>query len=187
MRELSKMKDNSVIVSLFERSTSSSISSSTCTYSSIEYGKNIWIEQNVDVHGIVNNNLKLTKTKGNYVLILALKDELLKSDINTVIVQSTFHQSDNYVPSGYVLLFYAMLDRTKNDSMTWENEHLKICLDCKPNTITDKTKHVNSNGTIYTFGNRANYGMVNGSSITQYATKKYTNELKNKATTIAAK
>ena len=63
---------------------------------------------------------------------------------------------------------------------------MKICHDCKPNTVTDKTKHFNSTGKMYTIRNRANYDMLNGSSINKYATKKCTMEVKNKERTFTA-
>lgn len=192
IRDMKKMKDNSIIVTSIQRNNGKYNEISTCYYKTVEYGNNIQIERSsiigVDGKAIEYEDILLSKIKGNYILILALKSEILDSDNNTVIIQNSFNQSDHIKPSGYVLLVYAILDKNNPTKVIWENEHVQICHDSKPNTISDKNQHFGSSGYIYTFGNRANYGMINGSSITQYVTKKYSNETKtNKAKSEAEK
>ena len=102
---------------------------------------------------IVDDHIQLCKMKGNYILIIGLKTDILNNNDNTVIVQSTFHQKDNYMPLDYVLLVHALLDRKNPTNICWENEHLQICRASKPNTISEKTQHFGSSGFIYTFGN----------------------------------
>ena len=41
----------------------------------------------------------------------------------------------------------------------------------KANTITGNSKHYNSKGSYYSYGNRANFGLINLSSVSQYADK----------------
>ena len=45
--------------------------------------------------------------------------------------------------------------------------------ECKTNIIKGNSSHHGSSGNYFSFGNRANYGVINTSSITQYIPKKY--------------
>ena len=109
------MKDNSIIVASIQRNNGKYNEISTCYYKTVEYGNNIQIERSsiigVDGKAIEYEDILLSKIKGNYILILALKSEILDSDNNTVIIQNSFNQSDHIKPSGYVLLVYAILDK----------------------------------------------------------------------------
>ena len=122
------MKDNCIVLSSYRRNTGMSKSISTCNYECMEYGNNICVISNnirgINGEDIVNDNIQLCKMKGDYILILGLKTDILSSNDNTVIVQSTFHQKDNYMPSVYVLLVHALLDRNNPTNICWENEHL---------------------------------------------------------------
>ena len=183
-RDIKKMKDNSIIVTSFSRTTPSNKKNSTCCYESVSFGKNVVIESNGNDKK--DSSIKLSKMLGNYVLILADKDDVLRSDVNTVLIQNDLHQSDTYKPSGYVLLVFAVLDTKNKGGMCWENKHIQMCYQSKANTITETTKHFRSTGSSYSFGNRANYGMINGSSITQYARKKYVNHTSNQISLLSS-
>ena len=144
IRDMKKMKDNSIIVTSIQRNNGKYNEISTCYYKTVEYGNNIQIERSsiigVDGKAIEYEDILLSKIKGNYILILALKSEILDSDNNTVIIQNSFNQSDHIKPSGYVLLVYAILDKNNPTKVIWENEHVQICHDSKPNTISDKNQ-----------------------------------------------
>ena len=57
--------------------------------------------------------------------------------------------------SGRLLLLYCVHDSQKHYT----------------NIITPKNNHNGSKGTYYSHGNKANFGIVNGSSVSQYAYK----------------
>ena len=57
--------------------------------------------------------------------------------------------------------------RRKN-GFIWGREHYNMTKSCKNNILTDSTKHHESAGYYFSWGNRGNYETVDKSSVTQY-------------------
>ena len=98
-------------------------------------------------------------------------------------LQSTNDNDDinkDYKSSGIVIPMLTKWDReSTKTSYSWDSDDLVNIKRCKPNIITARTSHYGSTGLYYSYGNRGNYQMMNNSSITQYAHKKYKCPLKS--------
>ena len=85
--------------------------------------------------------------------------------------------------SGKVIIFIACKERSKHTDIsnesnieTWKQLTFKVVTDSKPNIVTKKNQHFQSTGNIYSFGNKAFYGLNESlSSVSQYVTKKSIN------------
>ena len=89
--------------------------------------------------------------------------------------------------SGYVLLACAKLKpQDINQGKTWGYNDFVMARSCKPNVIAGNGTHFDSSGYNYSFGNKANYAIINNSSISQYACKKSTTSLKSNICTLNA-
>ena len=72
--------------------------------------------------------------------------------------------------SGIVLLADIHLNKYRNrNSYQWGKKHFEIAKSCKQNILSDSTKHHQSAGYYYSWGNRGNYRTVDLSSVTQYS------------------
>ena len=58
---------------------------------------------------------------------------------------------------------------------TWGNEHFKAIKQSKPNIIGASMGHSGSEGHYYSYGNKGNFGIVDGSSVGQYVIEPYKN------------
>ena len=98
------------------------------------------------------------------------------------------NETSTYRPSGIIVLFMCKLQTDKyTTEYTWGQKEANILKTCKNNIITGHSHHFGSSGNYYSYGNRANYGMINNSSVTQYVSKKYSNKERTlKAATNAA-
>ena len=70
--------------------------------------------------------------------------------------------------------------------MTWGKDKTCIVRQCKRNIIKGNSSHHGSSGNYFSFGNRANYGRINNSSITQYIPKKYSSYTSTKTSMLDA-
>ena len=78
----------------------------------------------------------------------------------------------NYQISGYLVLFLGRLQRENGVSeYVWRKDEINEVKECKSNIIKGNSSHHGSSGEYYSFGNRANYGVINTFSITRYTPK----------------
>ena len=83
-----------------------------------------------------------------------------------------------YKRYGYVILFLGRLQReTGISKYHWRKDKTIVVRKCKTNIIKGNSSHQGSSGNYYSFGNRADYGITNDSSITQYILKNYKSDL----------
>ena len=76
-----------------------------------------------------------------------------------------------YKSSGKLLLCLCELTRDKHTSgYGWGTKYTKVLKKIKMNIIQDRSFHLVLTGDYYAFRNRANYGLINHSSITQFFT-----------------
>ena len=71
-----------------------------------------------------------------------------------------------------MLLFALLNDVGKEDTMIWTNENVGDVKACKKNIFTGRSSYFESKGYYASFGMKANYGIVNKSSLAEYAVKK---------------
>ena len=74
-----------------------------------------------------------------------------------------------FIGSGYFVLFLGRLQRhTGISTYIWGKENTSVVRECKTNIIKGNSSHHGSSGNYFSFGDRANYGLINNSLITQY-------------------
>ena len=96
---------------------------------------------------------------------------------NTHIFKS--HNYENQYLSGYVILMMATL-RNNTREYLWNDEIHKIVSSCKKNSINTESHNHGLEGFAYSFGNKANYGNINGSSVSIYLYKSSKNSNLNR-------
>ena len=131
-------------------------------------GKLIWWEE-----------INLAVMKHGLFLITTPKEELLSN--TTVQIVDTVANSGNHKPSGVVVLLICRLDPLRDRTgWAWGDEHFKCMKQSKPNIIGGSLAHFGSEGYYYSYGNKGNFGIVDGSSVGQYVNKKYKNATRTK-------
>ena len=113
------------------------------------------------------------------------KDELVASNKNLYIIPSTlgkkslydnFSFNKNSSGSGYVIISYILLRKDKSKSTNdWSNSSIRHLKRCKTNICKGNGTHFGSSGYYASFGNRADYNIINDSSITTYVNTKSKN------------
>ena len=117
--------------------------------------------------------------------MLTPKKELLK-DTTIHIVDTVFRTKNNdkgedkYKPSGIVLLLMCRLDvQCGRTGWAWGHDHFKTIKSSKSNIINASMGHFGSEGSYFSYGNKGNFGMVDGSSVSQYVNRKFTTEARS--------
>ena len=86
--------------------------------------------------------------------------------------EKEYDSDSQYRGSGYVIMFLGRLQRqTCVSKYLWGKEKNTVVRDCRSNIIKGNSSHHGSSGNYFSFGNRANYGLMNKSSITQCVPK----------------
>ena len=182
-----RMKENSIYVKGFNE-IGKTKREMKCTYTEVIVGENISFQKKTIYHK--NKVLKyrrplLWNITGGYLMIVADKGELVQSNPDLIILDcsSQDHEIDEmnqkYVASGKIVLLMVKRDHQgKLSEYTWGRKEFDILNMCKTSVINGHSSHHGSLGKYYSFGNRANYGMIENSSITQYVSKKYSSTSK---------
>ena len=119
--------------------------------------------------------------------IVIYKTELLVSNPELIIIDGSNQEllEDNvnddtrYKPSEIVVLCLAKLEREDITSWySWGNKDVINVKKWKSNIITGHSSHFGSTGNYYSYGNRANYGLIGKSSLTQFVHKKFKSKSK---------
>ena len=129
----------------------------------------------------------LSRIKGSFLAIVGKKDELLATNNKVLVVDGSSQELGNnennrsYKPSGMVLLCLVTFKKEKKEKgYTWGKREADFLKSCKSNIMTGRSHHFSSSGNYYSYGNRANFGRVDNSTITQYVSRKYTSVDKTK-------
>ena len=158
-------------------------------------GSNVMLRKKRGLSSGINVNWKtpqLANTKGGYMLIATNKNELLKSNPDLIVIDGSNQELliDNvndytdYQPSGILVLCIAKLERESVKSQyLWGHKDAENIKKWKTNIITGHSSHFGSTGNYYSFGNRANYGLIGLSSLTQCVHKKFKKKSKMKEAT----
>ena len=118
------------------------------------------------------NEINLNQMNKNYLIITMDKSELRQfSAFNHVMIMS-HGLNDDANASGKLLLLFARLQK-KQKGIIWDKKHYTAVKECKKSVIGKHNKHHGSLGEYFSFGNKAAYETVDGSSVSQYAVKKH--------------
>ena len=153
-------------------------------YKTISYGINVMKRKKKQIiygHKTWTTEIMLQNTTNGLVYIMTNKKEL-SSEIesgNIHIIDGTTRCSNNdgydskHCPSGMILLCVCKVGANEQcNGIKWGNAEEKILKSVKNSTITATNSHHGSHGGHYSFGNKAFYGKVGSSSVSQYAVKK---------------
>ena len=133
------------------------------------------------------HEIQLEQIYRNYIIITMEKSECTVAFNNTIIIDASYgahskktNKNRELKPSGAIVLCIAVIEsRSKDHTNTWGEEEIHTLTQWKPNIVTKTTQHFGSSGLIYSFGNRGNFGMIDNSSITTYANRKFKNKAKH--------
>ena len=117
--------------------------------------------------------MDMSRMKKKYVFILGKKDEILRSFDNTVAFAGNMKQDTNdnnkQKGSGYLVLLLSTINEPKHEKhFVWTANQVKDLKHCKKNICTAQNAHHGSKGYYASFGMKANYAIVNQSSLAKY-------------------
>ena len=76
-----------------------------------------------------------------------------------------------YEPSEVILLGVVSINKQYDGVIEWSSKHRNLMKKHKKSVITSESKHHGSAGEYYSYGNKANFGKVELSSVAQYASR----------------
>ena len=137
----------------------------------------------------------LANSNGKCMLIVGKKTGILSSNPDVIVVDGSnqellmnnVNDHSEYKPSGIVVLCMVKLEREKIDlQYLWGLKDAMNIKKWKSNIITGHSTHFGSRDNYYSFGNQANYGLIDKSSLTQFVHKKFKNKTKMNIAKMAA-
>ena len=145
-------------------------------YTKFTFGSNI-IAANIKKAKMPNNgclkDIKIGEMKGKYLIITCDKHEY-EEDKSIYIIGSQWCNNEQYnrEMSGKLILMYCIDDhQTHLTGWEWDKSILTAMKASKNNIITKANNHNGSMGSYFSYGNRGNFGMIDGSSVGQYTYK----------------
>ena len=158
-----------------------------CVYNRVMFGKHItssvYTEKKMQSDSTVSNLSRIISLdnvkRGVVAMTTTLKD--LEIDISkgrVIVIDSTYRTATNdyidnkYEPSEIILPGLISCDKESKGIMEWTSKHHKLMKKHKASIITSEGKHHGSCGDYYSYGNKANFGMVDLSSVAQYTSQK---------------
>ena len=127
-------------------------------------------------------NPLLANIHGGCMLMVVKKQEILDHNPHVIVVDGSSQELlcdntndiSNYKPSGIlVLLMVKLKSALVKRQYSWGQKDAVKIKKWKNNIISKHSTHFGSTGNYYSFGNRANYGMIDQSSLTQFVHKKF--------------
>ena len=124
--------------------------------------------------------MKMDNIKGGYIVLTTTYAEVESYVTNGSLhlIDSTHRTATNdyidnkHTLSGMILLGIISLQKPYRGKSVWNSTHHKIMAKHKTTVITSDKKHHSSLGMYYSYGNKANFGQTDLSSIGQYASKR---------------
>lgn len=126
--------------------------------------------------------VNLPRMKNAYFLTATPKQELIKDTtihiVDTAIwTKNNEKGDDKYKPSNIILLLMCRLDVQRDRTgWAWEHEYFKTIESSKTNRSNANMGHFGSDGRSFSYGNKGNFVMVDGSSVSQCVNIKFTTE-----------
>ena len=152
-------------------------------YSQFKIGNNVIHKKKKNAKMPNNGALKDVKVSemcGKYFGITCNKEEFQRNHNVFIIDSQSCEESDiKEKKSGILLLMYCVDDYQKhNTGWKWDDNLFKAMKSSKNNIITKKNNHNGSTGNYYSYGNKGNFALVDGSSVGQYTYKGFKDQLK---------
>ena len=156
-------------------------------YKCIKFGKNLSNNSHntkkVKLENGINEwtrQMKMDNIKRGYIVLTTTYAEVERyvTDGSLHLIDSTHRTATNdyldnkHTLSGIILLGILSLQKSHTGKTVWNATHHEIMSKHKSTVITSDKKHHGSLGKYYSYGNKANFGQKNLSSIGQYASKK---------------
>ena len=163
-------------------------------YKTVQYGTNLLKKRKQ----CITNDKKIhwkeisIGNTGGYFFLITTKEDVMKLYDNILIVDGSCKVCDDSIdntdhPSGMVILLYCkMQNNVSGRGYRWGPHQAKFCKLTKENVISKDANHHGSEGEYYSFGNKANYGMIDQSSLALYTYKKYKNSISNELSELNA-
>ena len=133
-------------------------------------------------HDIIKR-VEFDRMAKKYLFIIAKCDEIMGLFDNVFMFSSNMRnigggeRERRLIGSGFCVLLFALVQELDTNNK-WTDDNVIALKQCKTNICKGKTSHFNSKGYYASFGNKANYAIIDNSSISQYSTKKSSNKLK---------
>ena len=195
-RDYNRMRNSCIDVSgltLIKDTSINATNGATMTqYNIVSYGRNVNISKKKIDTGNTHEMfqyINLCKISGHFIAMVADKEECIRMIPNTYTISSCVHtytgKNKPIKMLGKLVLFMAMLPKVSTkmcSDKVWNKQDFVMVKKCKPN-IMDSFHHHGSLGNYYSFGNKANYGMVDTSSVGVYSNKKSKNPIKQQEIT----
>ena len=92
-------------------------------------------------------------------------------------IDSTYRTATNdyvdlkYEPSEVILLGVVSINKEYDGIIEWSSKYRTLMKKHKKSVITSESKHHDSAGEYYSYGNKANFGKVELSSVAQYSSR----------------
>ena len=127
--------------------------------------------------------IKIDEMEGKYLAITCQKKDIM--DNTNVFIVNDYAAKEGEAEankSGRVLLLYCVHDHQRHYT-GWEFNRglVKALTTSKQNIITKKKNHNGSEGKYFSYGNKANFEIINHSSVSQYAYKLFKDDEKSTA------
>ena len=166
--------------------TGKQVTSGRCLYNTIVYGENIkkhiGSKKTLQPHNVTVSqaNLIMLENVKRGVVVITTSMQELADDIDACrlfTVDSTYRTATNdyidkkYQPSEVIVLGLVTLNKEYDGIIEWSSSHRDLMKKHKQSVITSEGKHHGSAGEYYSYGNKANFGMVELSSVAQYASR----------------
>ena len=178
--QFDRFQKNSIQLFGLQKNTSNDPKSKTVTYVKTVYGDHLKPIKKKTKFGKYSEKMSyeyvdLSKVKNRYMMIICNKHEIILNGFNSKIQNAVLTDSTNPSEnsSGYVLLMMTALFKidTPTEKFKWDRDFLKMISSCK-NNVLQTYDHHGTSGKCFSFGNKPDYGNVNGVSVNIYSSKK---------------
>lgn len=137
------------------------------SWKSITIGQNLKLKK-ASRCDVISDEIDLNRTKSNFVLITANKEECTNY-IPSLIYSSSVN---NIKPSGRLILLCAVNNKSFKTEKIWSVDDMKNVMKSKPNILNANNSHHDSKGFYASFGNKGSFNKSTYSSVGQYCNKK---------------
>ena len=182
LRQFNRYEKNTIHLSGLTEIPSATKNKTTLPlYSKVKYGTNV-NKRKLNVSFVDTsfvNYIDLKKTKKNFIMITANKNEYMNKFKDVFIFDTCMSRIQNSntkitkYQSGIVVLMIAAVPRVKRDTsqlIVFDDCLYTEVKKCKPD-IKKSFDHFCSTGEVYAFGNKADYKVVNNSSVGEFRMK----------------
>ena len=191
-REVKRMKENTIHLGGMSIKNDKQQKTIVTSYNQVQYGKNVKSGTTNKYHdGNRYDKVNLNKMSRNFIAITANKEDCIDNTDDVASVPASYRRRSSHFDtgkvengsgkedncSGIMLLFLGVMDvEVPKRESSWSQENTRKLKYAKNNILaSSKSKHFDSDGQYYSFGNKGNFGMIGNSSVGIYGSKVYRN------------